>query len=74
MRRLLWKLQDLVDAALGSLTSAQRWYLAEFLFQHGYNICITEAYFWSEDPRSGSFFDIKKQVRPKGCFWVERDR
>lgn len=74
MCRLLWTIQGPIDAVLDRLTSEQRWKIADFLYRHGYNICITEAYFWSEDLLSGSFFDIKKQIRPKDCFWVRRDQ
>jgi hypothetical protein len=74
MRRLHWIAQDLIDAALDRLGADHRWQIVDFLYRHGYNICITEAYFWAEAPLSGSFFDIKKQIRPKDCFWVGRDK
>jgi hypothetical protein len=73
MRRLLWKAQDLIDAALDRLNDEQRWKIIDFLMEHHIkNPCITSAACWSMWPGENSFFEISEcnfcGTNPLGCY------
>jgi hypothetical protein len=73
MRRLLWKIQEFIDAALDRLNDEQRWKIINFLMDHHIkNSCITSAVAWSMWPGENSFFDISKcnlcGSNPLGCY------
>jgi hypothetical protein len=59
MRRLLWKVQDLIDAALNWLNEARRWRIIDFLMYHKIIMCCrVDGYFWAARIQDGSIFDL----------------
>lgn len=58
MRRLLWKAQDLIDAALDRLNEDHRWQIVDLLMAYGLSKkCRASAYSWAYLNRD-SFFEV----------------
>lgn len=66
MRRILWKFQDLMDAALNQFGEEQRWKIIDFLMVHGLiDCCRVDGYFWATCIGDNSIFDLSTC---SGCF------
>jgi len=66
MRRLLWAVQDLVDAALDGLNEERRWRIIDFLMSHDLlGCCRVDGYFWATCIGDSSIFDLGAC---SGCF------
>ena len=57
--RIRWKIDDLIDVILDKLSPDKRWAFIEFCMSHKLlNPCRADAYFWSEQPREQSIFEL----------------
>ena len=59
--RLIWWIQDLLDAALDQLSEDRRWKIADWLMLHGIlKACRVSAYFWATCIGDDSIFEISE--------------
>lgn len=66
MRRLLWVVQDFIDAALDRIGEDCRWQVINFLMIHGMiGCCRVDGYFWATCIGDSSIFDLGTC---SGCF------